>query len=270
MGDLWKGIQQFIFEGLRDNAFYRSLTFGIMFSVVITLVVGGIAGVFIFKGQLPYVSIASQAYWVAIFFVTLTMLFAILGYLSQLNVRDDLLTPLRKNIVGFWEVRSESWRIEKQKIEKGWSVGHCTIGIEQLSGKLLMRFQVSNSDVFKNQSIDVTTTAFSFEGVKKKLVYFHDTELELKNPLANERAEAIPFPFLGVLTLLFEDGKEIDSMDGHWYDIDNSIYHLARRIDSLTGFHELREALENGAVTFGGRLEFKRLKALPGMQPHHV
>src|SRR5258708_35919497 len=43
-------------------------------------------------------------YWVGIIFVTFALLFAILGYLSELNARDDLLTPLRRELVGFWQV----------------------------------------------------------------------------------------------------------------------------------------------------------------------
>jgi hypothetical protein len=48
-------------------------------------------------------------------------------------------------------------------------------------------------------------------------------------------------------------------------DINNGIYFLARRIKPLIGFDELSAAVENGTVTFGGALEFKRVKGLPGM-----
>jgi hypothetical protein len=55
-------------------------------------------------------------------------------------------------------------------------------------------------------------------------------------------------------------------MEGHWYDINNGIYSLARRMKSLSGFKELSVAVENGTVTFGGALEFKRVKVLPGIE----
>jgi hypothetical protein len=100
-----------------------------------TVIIGGIEGVFVFSKQFPYFAVASQVYWVGIIFVTFALLFAILGYLSELNARDDLLTPLRRELVGFWQVRSQSWRLEEGKIEFGWVVSYCTIGIEQLGGK---------------------------------------------------------------------------------------------------------------------------------------
>jgi hypothetical protein len=266
MGDLLKKISDFFITGLGKNAFYRSLFFGILFSIIMTVIIGGIEGVFVFSKQFPYFTVASQVYWVGIIFVTFALLFAILGYLSELNVRDDLLTPLRKELVGFWKVRSQSWRLEEGKIQFGWVVSYCTIGIEQLGGKLILHFELSDSDVFKDQKIDITATAFSFDGANRKLVYFYETELELKKPIGTppDQITKVDFPFLGVLKIEFENEK-VSSMNGHWYDINNGVYNLARRMETLGGLDELRHAVENGAVTFGGVLEFKRLIALPGM-----
>jgi hypothetical protein len=68
-----------------------------------------------------------------------------------------------------------------------------------------------------------------------------------------------------VLKIEFENDK-VNSMNGHWYDIDNGIYKLVRRMGSISGFEDLRKMVENGAVTFGGDLEFSRLKTVPGMK----
>ena len=143
---------------------------------------------------------------------------------------------------------------------------HCVISIEPIGGKLLLRFEIANSDVFKDQKIDVATTAFSFDGANRKLIYFYETELELKNPVGAppDQIKTIGFPFLCVLKIDFDDSEKVNSMRGHWYDINNSIYNLARRFDNLTGLADLSEAVENGAVTFGGAVEFKRLPAPAG------
>jgi hypothetical protein len=163
--------------------------------------------------------------------------------------------------VGIWEVRTQSWAIEEGKIDFVWVTSHCTIGIEQISGKLLMHFDLTNSDVFKDQQIDITATAFSFDGANRKLVYFYETELELKKPVGTppDVVTKIQFPFLGVLKIEFVNDK-VDCMTGHWYDINNGIYHLARRMGPLSGLTELSRAVENGAATFGGSLEFRRIK----------
>ena len=144
-------------------------------------------------------------------------------------------------------------------------VSHCTIGIEQVSGKLVLHFDLTNSDVFKDQEFDITATTFSFDEAKRKLVYFHEAELELKEPVGTppNQTTKIEFPFLGVLKIVSEQEK-VNSMTGQWYDINNAIYHVARRMEPLSGFPELQKALENGAVTFGGALEFKRLPPPPG------
>jgi hypothetical protein len=268
MDDFLKKLTEFFVSGLGKNAFYRSLSFGILFSIIMTLIIGGIEGVFEFTPAFPYITVASYVYWVGIVFVSFSLLFGFLGYLSELNARDDLLTPLRKELVGYWRVRSQSWKIEQKKIEFGWAVSYCTIGIEQLGGKLLLHFEIRDSDVFKNQNFDITATAFSFDGVNRKLVYFHEPELELKEPVGipPDQITKIQFPFLGVLKIQFENEK-VNSMNGYWYDVNNGIYNVARRMGPLTGFNELRAAVENGAVTFGGFLEFTRLKPPSGISP---
>jgi hypothetical protein len=100
-GSIWKQITSIFVGGLANNAFYRALGFGIAFSIVMTLIIGGIVGVFQFSKDFPYIITATQEYWVGIIFVSFALLFAILGYLSELNARDDLLTPLRKELVGY-------------------------------------------------------------------------------------------------------------------------------------------------------------------------
>jgi hypothetical protein len=65
--------------------------------------------------------------------------------------------------------------------------------------------------------------------------------------------------------MITEDDGRINQMQGYWYDINNCVYNLARRMSSLQGFEQLREAVEKGAVTFGGEIRFKRLPGLPGI-----
>jgi hypothetical protein len=269
MGEFWTKLVNLLFAGFSKNAFYRSLLFGIFFSIVMTLIIGSIEKVFSISKDFPYIGVDTQKYWVGIVFVSLSLLFTIPGYMSEINTRDDFLTPLRKNLVGFWQVRTQSWRIEKEEIDFGWVVSHCTIGIEQLSGKLIIHFDISDSDLFKNQSIDITATTFSFDGPTRKLIYFYEAEFELLNPIGEggDQITKVDFPFLGVLKMVI-DNEKVDFMEGHWYDINNGVYFLARRMKQLAGLDQLRTAVENGAVTFGGALEFKRLKSLPGMPAH--
>ena len=264
MKDAWKKILGVLIGDFSKNTFFRAMGLGIPFALVMTVLIGGLEGDVIFQKDPPWFSVLpGQHRWIGIVFVLLTLLLTLVGYFGLLNARDDLLTPLRKKLVGVWEVRTQSWRIDQGKIAFGWVVSHCKISIESLAGKLTLRFDVQDSDVFKDQKIDVRTTAFSFEGAETKLVYFFETPLELKQPVGTppDQITEIKFPFLGVLKIKFEDEQKVDLMTGQWFDINNAIYNLARRIDHLQGFDQLRVAVEQGAVTFGGRLEFKRLTA---------
>lgn len=252
---------------MKKNAFFRALALGILFSILITVILGAIQGVLKITSEFPYFQVAQQAYWIGIVFVSFSLLFAIVGYLSAINARDDLLTPLRKKLVGYWEVNSQTWLLHEKEIEFGWTKSYSTIGIEPVSGKLLMHFEIGDSDLFKEQAFNVTATTFSLESATRRLVYFYEVDLELKKPVgtAPDLLTRVPFPFLGVMKMIEEDDGHIDRMQGYWYDINNCVYNLARRIDNLQGFDKLSDAVEKGAVTFGGEIKFKRMKALPGM-----
>jgi hypothetical protein len=265
MERVWKELGKFGL-GFSTNAFYRSLAYGILFSIIMTLLIGSIEDVFQFDQAFPYIVVKTQAYWVGIIFVSFSFLFAFFGYLSDINAREDILSPLRKKLVGYWAVRSQTWKIENGKIEFGYTTDFCTIGIEEVGGKLVMHFDVSNSDIFQNQSIDITNITLAYQGEPRKLIYFHEADLKLKEVIGegSEQLTRINFPFLGILNILVENDV-VNVMEGRWYDIDNSIYGLARRMSGLAGFQELTQAVENGAVTFKGLLEFKRLKKPPGI-----
>jgi hypothetical protein len=263
-----KRIAEVLLGDFVKNAFFKSLSYGIIFALIMTYIIGAIVGVFQPQTSFPYFRLltANAPYWIGILFVSFALLFAILGYVSQLNARDDLLTPLRKKLVGLWEVRTQSWTIQPDKVAFGWVTSHCTIKIEPIGGKLLLQFEISKSDIFKDQKIDITTTAFSFDGATRKLVYFYEAQLELKTPVGAppDNITKMDFPFLGVLTIKFDDEEKVNFMDGHWYDINNGVYNLARRMNTLDGLAQLSEAVEKGAATFGGATEFKRLQAPPG------
>lgn len=252
---------------LRKNIFFRALGLSIPFAFVMTVLIGGLEGDVSLQKDFPWYEVTpGQHRWVGITFVLLTLLLTLVGDFSLRNARDDLLTPLRRKLVGIWEVRTKGWTIQKGKVEFGSMLSHCTISIEPLAGKLVLRFEVHNSDVFADQRIDIKTTAFSFEGSETQLVYFFDTAFRLREPVGTppDQISALQFPFLGVLNINFGDEGSIDSMSGHWYDVNNAIYNLARHMDHLPGFAELRAAVENGAVTFGGALEFNRLHVPQG------
>jgi hypothetical protein len=61
MGDFGKNLAFWFTKVLAKNAFYRSLSFGILFSVIMTLIIGGIEGVFLFKKDFPFIMVSSYA-----------------------------------------------------------------------------------------------------------------------------------------------------------------------------------------------------------------
>jgi hypothetical protein len=264
MSALVEALRQFALD-FSKNAFFRSLAYGIVFSVIMTLVIGNIEGVFEFSRSFPYVLVKQQAYWVGIVFVSFSLLFALFGFVSDRNSRDDILSPLRKKLVGYWEVRAETWRIEQDEIKFGTNVSFCTIGIEDVGRKLIMHFEIRDSDVFKFQELDVTHITIAYQGEPRQLIFFYEPDLPLKQPFGegSDKVTSTKFPFLGILQIILKN-DEVGRMEGRWYDVDNTIYHLARRKPDLKGFQSLATAVEKGAVTFKGALTFQRIPQPPG------
>src|SRR5262245_2055173 len=89
MQQLLDGLRQFAIDFSR-NAFFRALGYGIIFSLIMTFVIGNIVGVFELKPTFPYFTAREAqpfAYWIGIIFVSFSLLFAFFGYVSDLNSR---------------------------------------------------------------------------------------------------------------------------------------------------------------------------------------
>ena len=265
MGDFLKFFQD-IAKGFLLVPFFRMLFYGIIFSAIITFMIGWTEGVFQPSQNFPYVTNATHSFWIPVVFVSFSFLFAFAGYLSNLQMKDDILSPVRRKLVGYWEVKAQTWKIDRERIVQAHVVTHCTIGIEDVGRKLILHFDVTDSDVFADQSLDITNVMIAFQGEPKKLIYFQDHELMLKNPVGtgSEQISCARFPFLGVLNINSRNDN-IDEMTGLWYDIDNSILNLARRMPALKGLDDLIHGIESGSITFKGPLSFTRLRAPAGM-----
>jgi hypothetical protein len=124
------------------------------------------------------------------FFVSFSFLFAFMGYLSNLQLKDDILSPVRQKLVEYWEVKA---RRVCRSIPRYHQCHDCIPG------------RAEEADLFSGSRADV------------------------KNPVgtgSNQIASARS-PFLGVLNINSRNDN-IDEMTGLWYDIDNSILNLAR------------------------------------------
>jgi hypothetical protein len=246
--------------------FFRMLFYGIIFSAIMTFIIGWSQGVILVTATFPYVANPNHSFWIPVVFVSFSFLFAFAGYLSSLQMKDDILSPVRRKLVGYWEVRAQTWQIEGDSISQANVVTHCTIGIEDVGRKLIMHFDITNSDIFSDQSLDITNVMIAFQGEPKKLIYFHDHELQLRTPLGigPEQIITARFPFLGVLNINSRNDA-IDDMVGVWYDIDNSVFNLARRIPNLKGMDQLVSGVDSGSITFKGVLAFNRLQPPAGI-----
>lgn len=265
MGGILKFTQKYL-EGFQSVTFFRMLSYGIIFSAVMTLAIGWSQDVFAPKADFPYIVIKQQSFWIAVIFASFSFLFAFAGYVSDQDAREDILSPFRRKLVGYWEVRALTWKIEGGAVTQEHVVTHCTIGIEDVGRKLILHFDITNSDIFKDQSMDITNVMIAFQGEPKKLIYFHDHELQLKQPIGvgPDQIVSAKFPFLGVLNIN-SINTDVNDMDGVWYDIDNSVFNLARRIPDLNGLDLLNDGIEKGAITFKGALSFKRLPRPTGL-----
>ena len=249
-----------ISEGFMVVPFFRMLFYGIIFSIIMTFLIGWSIGVFDIVKDYPFITKPNSSPWIPVIFVSFSFLFAFAGYLSNLQLKEDILSPMRQKLVGIWQVKAQTWKIDRTEIVQEEAVTHCTIGIEDVGKKLILHFDITDSDIFADQSLDITNVMIAFAGEPKKLIYFQDSELTLKAPVGSgpDSIATARFPFLGVLNINSRNDK-IDEMTGVWYDIDNSVLNLARRIPDLKGMDELTRQVETGSITFKGALSFRRI-----------
>jgi hypothetical protein len=122
MSDLYNSGLKFVTAGLTDNAFYRCFAYGIVFSFLMTLIIGNFAGTFALETSFPWIKVVKQQeYWVGIVFVSFSLVFAFFGYVNDIRARDDILTPLRKKLVGMWKVDAQTWTINGDEVKQGMS-----------------------------------------------------------------------------------------------------------------------------------------------------
>lgn len=247
-------------EGFMVIPFFRMLFYGIIFSVIMTFIIGWSISVFEVIKDYPFIIRPSSSPWIPVIFVSFSFLFAFAGYLSSLQLKEDILSPMRKKLVGIWQVKAQTWKIDREQIVQEEVVTYCTIGIEDVGRKLILHFDISDSDLFADQPLDITNVMIAFVGEPKKLIYFQDNELTLRLPVGDgpDKITTARFPFLGVLNISSRNDK-IDDMRGVWYDIDNSVLNLAKRIPGLHGMDELMRQVETGSITFKGALSFQRI-----------
>lgn len=258
-----KDLYQVIIKEALTNAFFKSLAYGILFSLLMTVMIGFFADVLDFDtSKFPYIhrNETETARWLSLIFVSFSFLLAILGLISDIHSREDILTPLRKKLVGNWEVRAQTWAIEGDTIALRSTTSTCTITIEDIGRKLIMHFEIRESDIFADQDINITHITLSYSGEPRQLIYFHEFDLLLNDPIGEGSAKITKytFPFLGILNISSK-ADEIKEMHGRWYDINNTVFDLARHKPNLKGFKELSEAVEGGRLTFKGDLRFKKL-----------
>lgn len=253
-------IFQEISKGFMVIPFFRMLFYGILFAIIMTFLIGWSIGVFTPIPTFPYLTNTSHSPWIPVMFGSFSFLFAFAGYLSNLQLKEDILSPIRQKLVGIWEVRALTWKIDRTEIVQAEVVTHCAIGIEDVGRKLILHFEITNSDIFADQSLDITNVMIAFVGEPKKLIYFQDHDLTLREPvgIGQNQVTTARFPFLGVLNISSKN-DEINEMSGLWYDIDNSVFNLARRMPELKGMDDLIKELEKGSITFKGPLSFRRI-----------
>jgi hypothetical protein len=259
MDNAFKFFQE-LSKGFMVVPFFRMLCYGIFFSIIMTFIIGWSMDVFAMVPAFPYVTRQGHSAWIPIMFGSFSFLFAFAGYLSNLQLKEDILSPIRQKLVGIWEVRAQTWKLDRSEIVQADVVTHCTIGIEDVGHKLILHFDITDSDIYADQSLDITNVMIAFVGEPKKIIYFQDHDLTLKTAIGTgvNQIATVRFPFLGVLNINSRN-DEINEMTGLWYDIDNSVLSLARRIPDLKGMDQLIERLEKGSVTFKGALSFRRI-----------
>jgi hypothetical protein len=265
MGEALQVLQKVFVDGIKDNAFYRCLTYGILFSLILTVAVGWIAGTWHIDGSSPFLHRdqmgGSAPLLIAVMFISFSFLLGFFGYLNDLKAREDIISPLREKLKGVWQVRLQTWRLDQSPPRLDYIRQVCTIGIESVGRKLYLHFKISESELFRDTEFDVVNVHIQYQTEPKQLMYFHETELRLREPIVGPGGtiEKVTIPIVVVVDFYVRDEK-VTEMSGKWYDIDNMIYFLSTHVPATQNAEELKKALNYGATTFKGLVEFEKVE----------
>lgn len=135
----------------------------------------------------------------------------------------------------------------------------CQIGIDATTKKLFMSMKMSQTDFFKEESLNISDISINPGVTPHRLVYYHILKRHLLDEILNKDGSGnseVEGPIAGVVR--FERNTEgiIDKLDGHWYDLEGVFASRNRELASLTS----GAALANSPPT-SGTISFELLDA---------
>ncbi|WP_034991412.1 hypothetical protein [Beijerinckia mobilis] len=239
-----------------------SIIFGLLFSFILTSLVGFMLGLLsIDGGHWITHSYSAGSFWangaLAAFLVLSFCAITIIIYVSIRVQGEDFLHPIRLKLLGVRELKAKTW---KHNSDGTWTqefVTHNIIFTMDLNNKLTATLQIRESDLFTDCNMQTSIVHINRETAPfyKLYVLFFAT-MQLKEEIKHYfGSEEISSTMLFILKFEYARGHDIARFDGYWFDVENVIYRLMVNSTDNNATTQLANLLNHGVQNYKNKCE---------------
>jgi hypothetical protein len=227
---------------------------GLVCCVLCVLVFGWPLGALVPLSAFPYVQIHDQR--ITLILTGTSFVFASLFLLTKSRAdAEDIYTPLRKELNGNWRISYDSFKHDdrgKVELERPFNVA--TLGIDSTTRKMFMDMTLSQTDFFKEEPVRIADISINPGVNPHRLVYYHILKRHVRDDVTKNvgplEREVIG-PIAAILEFQRNTVGKIDTLDGHWYDLDEEFSGANERFAKLEASNNnLEKVPRRGGIKF--------------------
>lgn len=196
---------------------------------------------------------------IAVFCTTFISLFSMI-YFAGRREAEDLLTPLRNQMVGTWRVYRtlQVYDPDVKKVVSRDVETSCNIDTDEKK-KLVINFHVRGSNLFEDHDIYIDSISLFTNGNKNQLVYFYQKELSIHKHILNRIKDLDNVLVQKVLVVLEfrSERNKVKEMKGVWHDVDRKTTSLIHSIQTSS-----QPTFSHDYPASEGKVKFEKSKAL--------
>jgi hypothetical protein len=255
---MWVVIEKF-WERIAQNTLFVALVSGLVLAVLVTLITGFLAGVYQWMPKTPYVFVKDPVAATGIFLVCF-FTFGLLIYFQSFKEGTDYFTPLRKRLVGFWQMEYETFDYEQDGSLKGILMSNAAIvQIDETTHKLFLRIKILETDIYNECDLRTDDVTINTQLFPKRMTYYHDLRIQLKDSAKikmSNRDSEMRAPILVVLDINEDPQVDaINNLSGTWYDLNGAFASL------IEEFAKASNIATTERVPTRGEIRFERVSA---------
>ncbi|MCC7047766.1 MAG: hypothetical protein IT562_13715 [Alphaproteobacteria bacterium] len=246
---------------LISTRLFGAILAGLILAFVLAVVVGSLGGQFSIDFKNLSFSAKNSQFDILVMSIFFTGFFAFsfLFYFITYKEREDILSPLRKKLVGTWKITYQSWSYsESGRLVEDSRHDACTIGIDEGTAKLYISINIDAHKIYEDGKRRIDDITLNPLLNPKRLTYYHLFEMKIKEQISQAigvKNSDISFSVFCWLKIIEPEGDDpIQEMEGRWYDLDGTISNirmdLAKKGDNIASL--------SAQYPLSGTLTFRR------------